>query len=144
MNKEKKLNKYKRLHDQIEGYLGTTGDIWARLATIEAVLHHKMQYFFWTGVYVLQDGELIVRSYQGPVACQKLRSHAGVCWAAVDKGETVIVDNVEDFPGHIACNSASKSEIVIPLKDKIKACYSCSLIFSYYCTGPFYSASDSD
>lgn len=125
MEKDKKLKKYKRLRDQIEGYLGTTDDIWARLATIEAVLHHKMQYFFWTGVYVLQDGELIVRSYQGPVACQKLRTNSGVCWAAVNKGETLIVDNVEEFPGHIACNSASKSEIVIPLKDKEGTIFGC-------------------
>lgn len=125
MDKQKKLKKYMRLRDQIKGYLGTTGDIWARLATIEAVLHHKIQYFFWTGVYVVQDGELIVRSYQGPVACQKLRANVGVCWAAVNKGETLIVDNVEEFPGHIACNAASKSEIVIPLKDKEGKVFAC-------------------
>ena len=112
-----KLAKYDRLYEQIETYVQTTDDIWARLATMEAVLHHKMQAFFWTGVYVLVDGELIVRSYQGPVACQKLRQNVGVCWAAVNSGETVIVPNVEEFPGHIACNSSSKSEIVIPIYD---------------------------
>ncbi|MCC8173343.1 MAG: GAF domain-containing protein [Odoribacter sp.] len=113
-----KLEKYDRLYEQIKGYIGTTEDIWARLATIEAVLHHKMQTYFWTGVYVLIDGELIVRSYQGPVACQKLKQHTGVCWAAIDSRKTIIVKNVHDFPGHIACNSASLSEIVIPLRDK--------------------------
>ena len=65
-----KLAKYDRLYEQIKGYVQTTDDIWARLATMEAVLHHKMQTFFWTGVYALIDDELIVRSYQGPVACQ--------------------------------------------------------------------------
>ena len=64
----KKLEKYERLYEQISHYVVTTPDRWARLATIEAVLHHKMQLFFWTGVYVLVEGELIVRSYQGPVA----------------------------------------------------------------------------
>ncbi|EKC52122.1 GAF domain-containing protein, partial [human gut metagenome] len=98
-----KLAKYDRLYEQIKGYVQTTDDIWARLATMEAVLHHKMQTFFWTGVYALIDDELIVRSYQGPVACQKLRHHTGVCWAAVSTGETVIVPDVERFPGHIAC-----------------------------------------
>jgi len=73
-----KLAKYDRLYEQIKGYVQTTDDIWARLATMEAVLHHKMQTFFWTGVYALIDDELIVRSYQGPVACQKLRHHTGL------------------------------------------------------------------
>ena len=89
-----KLAKYDRLYEQIGQYVQTTDDIWARLATMEAVLHHKMQSFFWTGVYALIDDELIVRSYQGPVACQKLKHHTGVCWAAVNSGETVIVGNV--------------------------------------------------
>lgn len=121
----KKLEKYDRLYEQIRQYVVTTENIWARLATIEAVLHHKMQAFFWTGVYVLEDGELIVRSYQGPVACQKLKQHTGVCWAAVDSGETVIVGDVSDFPGHIACNPASKSEIVIPLRDAEGKIFGC-------------------
>ena len=108
----KKLEKYDRLYEQIAGYVGTTKDIWARLATIEAVLHHKMPAFFWTGVYVLSEGELVVRSYQGPVACQKLKAHTGVCWAAIDSDQTIIVGDVEAFPGHIACNPKSKSEIV--------------------------------
>ena len=70
METSRKLAKYDRLYDQIKQYIQTTEDIWARLATMEAVLHHKMQSFFWTGVYVLIDGNLIVRSYQGPVAFQ--------------------------------------------------------------------------
>jgi GAF domain-containing protein len=119
-----KLAKYDRLHEQISSYVHTTADIWARLATIEAVLHHKMPHFFWTGVYALVDGELIVRSYQGPVACQRLRD-GGVCWSAIRAGETIIVGNVEEFPGHIACNPASKSEIVIPLRDREGHIFGC-------------------
>ena len=115
METSRKLAKYDRLYDQIKQYIQTTEDIWARLATMEAVLHHKMQSFFWTGVYVLIDGNLIVRSYQGPVACQKLRS-GGVCWAAINSGDTVIVDNVEEFPGH---------EIVIPLRDPEGRIFGC-------------------
>ncbi len=120
-----KLAKYDRLYEQISQYVQTTDDVWARLATMEAVLHHKMQAFFWTGVYALIDDELIVRSYQGPVACQKLRHHTGVCWTAVSSGETVIVGNVEEFPGHIACNAMSKSEIVIPIRDREGNIFAC-------------------
>lgn len=120
-----KLAKYDRLYEQIRTYVQTTDDIWARLATMEAVLHHKMLTFFWTGVYALVDDELIVRSYQGPVACQKLRHHTGVCWAAVNSGETVIVPDVEAFPGHIACNSMSKSEIVLPIRNSKGEVFAC-------------------
>ncbi|MDR0983208.1 MAG: GAF domain-containing protein [Culturomica sp.] len=120
-----KLEKYDRLYEQIYQYIKTTTDVWARLATIEAVLHHKMQTYFWTGVYVLVDGELIVRSYQGPVACQKLKKDTGVCWAAINSGDTVIVDDVEQFPDHIACNSASRSEIVIPLRNELNEIFGC-------------------
>lgn len=120
-----KLAKYDRLYEQIKTYVRTTEDIWSRLATMEAVLHHKMQAFFWTGVYAWVGDELLVRSYQGPVACQKLKHHTGVCWAAVSSGETVIVPDVTQFPGHIACNSKSKSEIVIPIRDQAGRIFAC-------------------
>lgn len=120
----RKLAKYDRLYEQVKTYVRSTEDVWARLATMEAVLHHKMQTFFWTGVYALEDGELIVRSYQGPVACQRLRQ-GGVCWAAIHSGETIIVDNVAEFPGHIACNPASKSEIVIPIRNPQSNIFAC-------------------
>lgn len=120
-----KSAKYDRLYEQIKTYIPTTDDIWARLATMEAVLYHKMQTYFWIGVYALIDDELIVRSYQGPVACQKLRHHAGVCWAAVSSGQAVIVPDVNNFPGHIACNSLSKSEIVIPIRNQEGCVFAC-------------------
>lgn len=118
MNTESKRKKYQRLYNQLQELLTATDNLSSRLATIEAVLHHKIQYYFWTGAYMLKDGELLVESYQGPVACQKLEKDKGVCWAAINQNKTIVVPNVHEFPGHIACNSASNSEIVIPLHDK--------------------------
>ena len=88
------------------------------MATIVALLHHKMKGIFWTGFYLLDDGELIVGPYQGPLACILLKKDTGVCWAGINRGETVIVPDVHKFPGHIACDSRSNSEIVVPLRDR--------------------------
>lgn len=85
------------------------------MATIVAVLHHKMEYFFWTGYYLMQDGKLQVGPYQGSLACINLAKDTGVCWSAINKKQTVIINDVMEFPGHIACDSRSLSEIVIPL-----------------------------
>ena len=91
----------------------------ARMATICAVLHHKMDHYFWTGFYLLNGSEkLVVGPYQGPLACQELDADKGVCWAAVDRQEPVVVDNVHSFPGHIGCDSRSQSEICIPVRDR--------------------------
>ena len=120
MEKQKKINRYKRLYSQIEELLKKSNDETAHMATISAVLYHKLDYFFWCGFYRLIDGELIVGTYQGPVACQILSKNKGVCWAAVNEKKTIVVPNVHLFPGHIACDSRSKSEIVIPYFDKNK------------------------
>jgi GAF domain-containing protein len=77
-----------------------------------------MDKFFWTGFYLLRDGELIVGPYQGPVACILLKKNTGVCWAGINEAKTIVVPNVHEFPGHIACDSRSQSEIVVPLKDR--------------------------
>ncbi len=87
------------------------------MASICAVLHYKMESFFWTGFYLLQGDKLIVSTYQGPLACMQLAKNQGVCWAGINNGEPVVVPDVEQFPGHIACDSRSKSEIVIPVRD---------------------------
>ncbi len=118
METDKKAGRYSRIYSQLEGLLMKSQDLNARLSTVTAVLHHKMDYFFWTGFYLLSDGELLVRTYQGPVACQVLEKGRGVCWAAILKGETVVVEDVHQFPGHIACDSRSRSEIVVPLRDR--------------------------
>ena len=118
MDSNKKEGRYQRLYDQLEELVKKSNDQQARMATIVAVLHHKMEYFFWTGFYLLKEDELTVNIYQGPVACQILEKNKGVCWAGINKRETVIVDDVHTFPGHIACDSRSQSEIVIPFLDK--------------------------
>lgn len=118
MNPSQKEGRYGRIYDQLKELLAKPGNQLSKLATIVAVLHHKMDYFFWTGFYLLDDGELIVGPYQGPAACQLLEKNVGVCWAGINQREPVIVPNVHQFPGHIACDSRSQSEIVIPLRDR--------------------------
>ncbi len=118
MKKEQKEGRYQRIYDQLADLLKDKPNPIARMATIVAVLHHKMDYFFWTGFYLLDNGELIVGPYQGSLACIKLKKDTGVCWAGINRAETVVVPDVHWFPGHIACDSRSNSEIVVPLKDK--------------------------
>jgi GAF domain-containing protein len=118
MEKNKKQQRYQRLYKQIKDLFTEAYTPAARMATIVAVLHNKMNGFFWTGFYLLDDkGDLIVGPYQGPLACILLKKHTGVCWAGIDRKETVVVPNVHEFPGHIACDSRSQSEIVVPLRN---------------------------
>ncbi|WP_297090721.1 GAF domain-containing protein [uncultured Draconibacterium sp.] len=117
MEDKKKDGRYGRIYKQLSELVLKSNNTQARMATIIAVLHHKMEYFFWTGYYLLEDGKMTVNSYQGPVACQVLEKNKGVCWAAFNQQETVIVEDVHAFPGHIACDSRSNSEIVVPLKN---------------------------
>ena len=113
-----KQARYERLYAQILPLMEKTDSPVSRMATIVAVLHHKMQPFFWTGFYLLQEPDtLLVGPYQGPLACLVLRRGKGVCWAAVEAGKTLIVPDVHQFPGHVACDSRSQSEIVVPLTD---------------------------
>ena len=118
METKKKIGRYTRIFHQLQKLLMESADFDAKLATIVAVLHHKIDYFFWTGFYVIKDGELIVKTYQGPVACQVLEKNKGVCWAGINQKKIIIVPDVHEFPGHIACDSRSRSEIVIPLREK--------------------------
>ena len=118
MDKKKKVGRYERMYKQIKDLIDkSSNNSLSNMATICAVLHHKMDHFFWTGFYLIQDKKLQVASYQGPLACIDLKKDQGVCWAGVKLMETVIVANVEEFPGHIACDSRSKSEIVVPVKN---------------------------
>jgi GAF domain-containing protein len=118
MEDKKKEGRYSRIYSQLSKLVLKSNNQSARMATIIAVLHHKMEYFFWTGFYLIDDGKMTVNIYQGPVACQILEKDKGVCWAAFNKNETVVVDDVHAFPGHIACDSRSSSEIVVPFKNK--------------------------
>ncbi len=114
---DKKTRKYQRIFEQLRILFKTTDDPIARMATICALLYHKMPGFFWVGFYLLKNGRLIVGPYQGPLACQELEKDKGVCWAAIRREETIIVPDVNKFPGHIACSQKTKSEIVIPLRN---------------------------
>ena len=118
MNKETKEGRYQRLIIQLEDLLQKSEDPVAQMATVVALLYHKMEGFFWCGFYRLLDGELTVGPYQGPLACQVLQKNTGVCWAGIQTQGVVLVPNVHEFPGHIACDSRSKSEVVVPVKDR--------------------------
>jgi len=118
METNKKAGRYQRIYSQLKALLSKSDDPIAQMATISAVLYHKMDYFFWCGFYRTSTDNLIVAPYQGPVACQLLPKNTGVCWAAVNENKTLIISDVEKFPGHIACDSRSKSEIVVPIKNK--------------------------
>jgi GAF domain-containing protein len=115
----RKDKRYARLYRQIKELIEkSSNNSLSNMATLVAVLHHKMDYFFWTGFYLLQNGKLQVGPYQGSLACINLEKNTGVCWAAINKSDTVVVEDVHIFSGHIACDSRSQSEIVVPLKDK--------------------------
>ncbi|MFH2094426.1 MAG: GAF domain-containing protein [Bacteroidota bacterium] len=118
MENNQKLGRYQRIYSQLKDITGKVSDPVSRMATIAAVLHNKFDHFYWTGFYLLRDGELLVGPYQGTVACVRLEKKKGVCWAGINSGSPVIVPNVEEFEGHIACDSRSKSEIVIPLRNR--------------------------
>lgn len=117
MDTKKKEGRYERLYIQLTGLLAKSPDSTAQMATIAAILFNKMDYFFWCGFYRVDGNRLIVGPYQGPAACQILEGR-GVCLSSVEKMQTIIVPDVHNFPGHIACDSRSLSEIVIPVRDK--------------------------
>ncbi len=107
--------RFQRIAAQLEELIRATPDPAAHRATAAALLHHKVPRVSWTGFYMLRKGRLVVDAYQGPVACLVLAEHTGVCWAAVDRDEPLLVPDVHAFPGHIACDSRSRSELVVPL-----------------------------
>ncbi len=118
MNTNSKLNRYNRIKSQLYELLPKSIDEQARMASVVALLHYKMRNFFWTGFYELKAEKLIVKLYQGPLACMELKKDAGVCWAAINSQKPVVVPDVHQFPGHIACDSRSKSEICIPYRNR--------------------------
>lgn len=117
MNDDGKRKRYERLAEQLAELLTKCDDRTAHCATTAALLHHKVTGVSWTGFYFLKGGDLVVDAYQGPVACQVLEKHVGVCWAAIDADATQLVDDVHAFAGHIACDARSRSEVVVPIHD---------------------------
>ncbi len=109
-----KEEKYQSLIPQIEALISSEKDNIANLANIAAALKYGMG-FFWVGFYLVKDAELVLGPFQGPIACTRIQKGKGVCGTAWETGEVQLVPDVEQFPGHIACSSDSKSEIVLPL-----------------------------
>ena len=109
-----KTEEYEVLFPQIQGLLESENDIIANMANIAAALKEVFN-FFWVGFYIVRDDELVLGPFQGPIACTRIKYGRGVCGTSWKEAKTIIVPDVDKFPGHIACSSLSKSEIVIPL-----------------------------
>lgn len=109
-----KEEQYKALIPQITGLLEGETDLVANLANIAAALKEQFGWF-WVGFYIIKGEELVLGPFQGPVACTRIRKGRGVCGSSWAEAKTLIVSDVEKFPGHIACSSLSKSEIVVPV-----------------------------
>ncbi|MEM9170336.1 MAG: GAF domain-containing protein [Pseudomonadota bacterium] len=115
-----KAARYAEVGKEIRAVLDGEADRTARMATVACLLHGAFDAFFWTGFYVVdptRDGELVVGPYQGSIGCLRIAFGKGVCGAAAASGETIVVEDVHAFPGHIACDSRSQSEIVVPVFD---------------------------
>jgi L-methionine (R)-S-oxide reductase len=108
-----KQERYRILLPQIKSLVDGEPDLIANLSNIAAALKQSMN-FFWVGFYLVKENELVLGPFQGPIACTRIGFGKGVCGAAWKEGTTILVPDVEQFPGHIACSSASKSEIVLP------------------------------
>jgi len=112
--KGSKEEQYQNLLPQIKGLLEGETDLVANMANIAAALKEQFSWL-WVGFYIVKNDELVLGPFQGPVACTRIKKGRGVCGSSWEKAETLIVPDVEKFPGHIACSSLSKSEIVIPV-----------------------------
>ena len=108
---------YDELVGQIASLIGGETDETAVLANVTAVMASAFPNWLWTGFYLVRNGQLTVGPFQGPVACFHIKKGKGVCGTAWERNATVVVDDVEQFPDHIACSSLSRSEIVVPMHD---------------------------
>ena len=109
-----KADQYQSLIPQIKGMLEGENDLVANMANVVAALKEQFGWF-WIGFYVVKNEELVLAPFQGPVACTRIKKGRGVCGSSWAQSKTLIVPDVEKFPGHIACSSLSKSEIVVPV-----------------------------
>lgn len=109
-----KAEEYQSLVPQVKGLLAGETDIVANMANVAAALKEQFRWL-WVGFYVVKENELVLAPFQGPVACTRIQKGRGVCGSCWQQAKTLIVPDVEKFPGHIACSSLSKSEIVIPV-----------------------------
>jgi len=114
-----KEEKYQQLLPQLAALVRGETDLIANLANLMAALKQTFN-FLWVGVYVVKNDELVLGPFQGPIACTRIKKGKGVCGTAWQQANTLIVPDVDEFPGHIACSSESKSEIVVPVFNKNK------------------------
>jgi GAF domain-containing protein len=112
--KGSKEEKYLSLVPQINALVNGEADVTANMANVAAALKEQFQWL-WVGFYVVKDTELVLAPFQGPVACTRIKKGRGVCGSSWQQAKTLIVPDVEKFPGHIACSSLSRSEIVVPI-----------------------------
>lgn len=110
-----KEEKYRALLPQLKSLLEGEDDLIANLANVSAALKETFR-FFWVGFYLVKGEELVLGPFQGPIACTRIKKGRGVCGTAWAKAQTLVVPDVDAFPGHIACSSLSRSEIVVPLR----------------------------
>lgn len=109
-----RAEQYQSLLPQIHSLIEDESDLIANLANVAAVLKEAFG-FFWVGFYLMKEGELVLGPFQGPLACTRIALGRGVCGASAQQRQTLVVPDVELFPGHIACSSLSRSEIVVPM-----------------------------
>ena len=112
-----KEDKYALLYKQVAEVVKYENDSIALMANIASMIHYTFD-FWWTGFYRVIDDELVLAPFQGPMACSRIAYGKGVCGTAWQRGQSIVVDDVEQFPGHIACSSLSRSEIVVPIYNK--------------------------
>lgn len=117
LSQKEKTSLYEETMQRLRQLFVVTRDPIARMSTIAALLKSAFPHFIWVGFYQIHGGELVVGPYQGAPACLVLERHRGVCWAGVDRAETVVVPDVHAFPGHIVCDERAASEVVIPVID---------------------------
>ena len=116
-----KEEKYKEAAAEVAAVIKGENNLVARMATVSNILHHAFDHYFWTGFYLVdldKPNELVIGPYQGTLGCLRIPFSKGVCGAAASRRKTVIVEDVHEFPGHIACDSRSESEIVVPVFDR--------------------------
>ncbi|HEX7367964.1 MAG TPA: GAF domain-containing protein [Pelobium sp.] len=114
INKGSKKEQYQSITPQIAALISGESDLIANIGNVCAALKEQFNWF-WVGFYFIKNDELVLSAFQGPVACTRIKKGSGVCGAAWAKEQTIIVEDVDRFEGHIVCSSASKSEIVVPI-----------------------------
>jgi len=117
-----KANQYASLLEQLDALVAGESDLTANLANIMAVLKYERA-FFWAGVYRVEGEQLILGPFQGPLACTRIPKGKGVCGSSWAENKTIVVEDVDAFPGHISCSALSKSEVVIPIRKNGEVAY---------------------